>query len=56
MDEDYSIIDDIVSDFFRWLDDEGYVNVSLDRQERIIYKYMNRGSTNECNTSENKQV
>lgn len=51
MDEDYSIIDDIVSDFFRWLDDEGYVHVNLDRQERIIYKYLNRGNTDEFNTT-----
>ena len=56
MDEDYTMIECIVSDFFRWLDDEGYVNVNLDRQERIVYKYMNKGTNNECNIRKNGQI
>ena len=34
---------DAVSDFFRWLDDEGYISISQDRQLRILTRYVKGG-------------
>ena len=34
---------DAVSDFFRWLDDEGYISISQDIQLRILTRYVKGG-------------